>query len=213
MSRALATLLQRLGVLSARQLDLLLARGETDGNTLLLKILESGMAEEAEVGRLLASACQLPFLHPLPARLAGEALARIPASLASARMVLPLDFNELEGVLTVALADPTDEELQDELSFRTGHQLRVCVAAFYDLDAAIRRSYFAERFERGRRASSPSSPEPFSFERAGGARRVPSPAEPFGPERDGGVCRPASRRGGSPEPPNLPLAGPPSTRG
>lgn len=149
MSKALAVVLARVGLINERQLETLVAKAELENRDFLGLIMEAGMASDQDIARCLALTLKVPLVHPLPMRIPREVLSRIPASFATSRMVLPLEVNERENLFTVALADPTDQELQDELAFRSGMQLRICVAGYHELEQVVRRHYLSgDRNER-----------------------------------------------------------------
>ncbi|MBM4320078.1 MAG: hypothetical protein FJ125_08970, partial [Deltaproteobacteria bacterium] len=151
MSKSLAVLLTRVGMIKERQIESLLARAEQEGRSILAQIIESGLASDQDVARCLAHTLKIPLLHPLPQRIAKDVLALLPASFAMGAMILPLEKNERESLLTLAFADPVDQELQDEICFRTGMKLRVCVAGYHEVEQALRRHYLGpERLERER---------------------------------------------------------------
>jgi hypothetical protein len=74
----------------------------------------------------------------LPRRL----LKLIPKEMARDRLVLPVFLDAQSGVLEVAMADPADHELLDELRFRTGQDIRPMVAMASEVAEAVDRFYF-----------------------------------------------------------------------
>ncbi len=70
-----------------------------------------------------------------------QLLSLIPGDLAQELQVLPFSFNQSEQILEIALADPTDQDLLDELRFLTGLEIRPFVALASELSEAIKRFY------------------------------------------------------------------------
>lgn len=113
--------------------------------------VEAG-AGGASVEQILAQRLGLPFITlagKVPAR---AALAMVPAELAYARSVLPLDVHG--DMLRLAMADPADADTVHLLQFLSGKRLQLFVAARADLDRAITAHYGdshgAELFEVGK---------------------------------------------------------------
>ncbi|PRH83754.1 hypothetical protein [Arenimonas caeni] len=93
--------------------------------------------EAPSVERLLAQRLGLPFITLTDVSPTGAALAMVPAELAYARSVLPLDV--CGDVLRLAMADPADADTVHLLQFLAGKRLQLFVAARADLDRAITR--------------------------------------------------------------------------
>jgi type IV pilus assembly protein PilB len=74
-----------------------------------------------------------------PLRIAPEALAMIPREVAMKCCALPLEYKN--NLLVVALAEPQDLKLIDELRFRSGRQVSARFSFREDIVAGIRRFY------------------------------------------------------------------------
>ena len=68
-----------------------------------------------------------------------EALALVPRQMAVRHLLLPVACSHT--TVTVAMADPFDLAVIDELSFRTGRRVQAGIAGMRPLSAAIRRLY------------------------------------------------------------------------
>ena len=108
-------------------------------------------AGAASVEQLLAQKLGLPFISLVGKVPTRAALGMVPAELAYARSVLPLDVHG--DTLRLALADPADADTVHLLQFLSGKRLQLFVAARADLDRAITAHYGesqgAELFETG----------------------------------------------------------------
>ena len=68
-------------------------------------------------------------------------LRLVPAPFARAKQALPIFFDTETNTLEVALADPANQDVLDELRFRTGYAVRPLVALPTDLEEALARFY------------------------------------------------------------------------
>ncbi len=94
--------------------------GERLGRILVAR----GVVTEDVVGRLLARQLSLPFA-PEPLEPEGSALALVPAETARARMVLPLSATP--RAVRLAMADPLDVEVVDDVRFGSGRRVEPVV--------------------------------------------------------------------------------------
>lgn len=123
---------------------------QTDGERLGETVVRLGMVTPDEVVAALASQLSIdvfdPTMRPTP-----DALGLVSSALATAEDVLPLRLDG--GRLDVAMVDPTNLVLHDDLLWRTGaRRLRPLAALTDDLRAAVDRAY-------GLPARAPTKPE------------------------------------------------------
>lgn len=138
----LGTLIFRAGLLTEEQLEDALQEGVRTGKRLGEVLLESGLIGERDLGRLLADQkglrfVELGFLAPDPA-----AIALLSAEKAHMFAALPIGFED--GVPLVAVADPSNELVTENLRRALGQDPRLVVASRSDLHAAIDRFHGAE---------------------------------------------------------------------
>ena len=143
MRKRLGEVLVAEGVISGDQLQSALAEAARWGRRVGQVLLARGDCTEAQILEALAAqlevqAAPLELTTPPSPRL----LKLIPAELARDRLVVPVVLDVASGVLQVAMADPADYELLDELRFRTGHEIRPMVALASDVAEAVERFYF-----------------------------------------------------------------------
>jgi hypothetical protein len=140
--RLLGQLLLDAGVLEEAQLQEALADkppGERIGQTLI----RLGMVDELEVAHALANQLGLDVIdltgitpHPL-------AVDRVPARLAERHQLVPISLES--GLLTIAMADPTDVVALDDIRVVAGVRgIRRMAAAASDVDRLRRRAYRAD---------------------------------------------------------------------
>jgi type IV pilus assembly protein PilB len=133
------------GVIDDMQLQSVLAHQRKWGGRIGQCLVTLRFASEAQVVRALASKLECPVfdvstLAPGPAL--DAALALVPPDLALRHCLLPVAVDA--GSLTVAMADPTNVAVVDELSFRVGRRIRALIAGEDEIRRAVRRLYHGE---------------------------------------------------------------------
>lgn len=153
MYKRLGEILVDQGVINTQALQAALAASALYGRRVGEILVEQQSCTEQQIRSALAK--QLGFaevsLDPLQ-DIPTHVLRMIPADLAITRQILPLSVNDETGILDIALSDPADQDLLDELRFRTGHELRPMVAMSSEITLAIERfyNYTTPGFERAR---------------------------------------------------------------
>ena len=134
-------LIQR-GRIDAAQLESALAHQRQWGGRLGRAIVELGFASEGALIEALADQLGVPTVDLRDRDVAPELLRLLPAKLIRARRVLPLArlAEHRRGPLVVAVPDPADLGVLDELAFASGLQIRPVLAAEADLERAIARA-------------------------------------------------------------------------
>lgn len=155
--KRLGELLLEAGVIDETQLQSALGHQRRWGMKLGQALLDLKLATEAQVVAALArkfgyEVANLQAISPGP--LLDGALRLVPRDVAAKHTLLPIaaDTNSV----TVAMADPTNIAVVDELSFRTGRRVRICIAGERELSVLVRKLYFGEEAHRG--------PEPIAFD-------------------------------------------------
>jgi type IV pilus assembly protein PilB len=109
------------GLISREQLVKALAEQKSSGHRLGYVVVRLGMVEENEVTKILARLFRMPAVDLSRFEVEPTVLKLIPADIAMKQVVLPL---KREGrTLTVAMADPTNIGLIDDLKFITRYDL------------------------------------------------------------------------------------------
>ncbi|MBI2879354.1 MAG: hypothetical protein HYY19_06510 [Candidatus Rokubacteria bacterium] len=140
--RRLGELLVEQGFISRAQLAeaLEVQRRQSAEDTRLGAIMvEMGVVTHKAIGIALAIQYQVPFLD-----LAGRSIdpglrELVPAALARRWQIVPVSLEE--GILTIALADPTEEAARDEIRAATGLTVTAAVATPPEIAGAIARWY------------------------------------------------------------------------
>ena len=137
----LGQLLVEGGALSAGALAGARDEQRRSGRSVREVLLRQGLVGESQMARALAAHLDIALAEP-PFRPEAAALARIDAALARTKGVLPLT---IEGrVLTVAMANPLDTALIDDLSFQSGCHVEAVVAASSAVAEGVLNAYGGE---------------------------------------------------------------------
>jgi len=136
---ALTSILQRAGVVTEQQIDTVLARHRETGVRSGDLLVQLGMATEEDIGWALARQLDLTFVDPRPETFDRELVAMFPEELLRRHDALPLVLED--DCLAVALADPTDAAIIDELTVAAGRPLRLSVATPSAIRRALREVY------------------------------------------------------------------------
>ena len=153
------------GLVTREQLATALREHRSTHQRLGLVLVRQGVIDELELTKVLARQFRMPAVDLSRFEVDPRILKLIPADLALKRMVLPL---KREGrTLTVAVADPADQGLLEDLKFITRYDLFPVLAGEQTLRALIERHYESSdeqlqidpqgdgRDRRGRRGRSP----------------------------------------------------------
>ena len=134
----LGQLLLRRGVLSQQQLDEALRHQQSCSERKLIGevLVELGYVDERGVLETLAQAYGIPFASDT-ARLADPKVIEVlPRDFLEEHGVLPMFL--VRGVLTVAVSEPANLYLLEEIERRTGHRAQIVAATAEDIEAAHR---------------------------------------------------------------------------
>ena len=132
-------LLQR-GLISREQLQHALAEHLHSPEYLGKALVRLGYVSEDDLIRVLAEQLEMPCVHLKDATIDPHALKKVPAKLASHYNFLPLWFDEAD-VLHIAMADPFDVHILDELKLLLDSEVRPVLAGPRDIQDAIQRYY------------------------------------------------------------------------
>ncbi|HEY6006646.1 MAG TPA: hypothetical protein VIV57_27445 [Anaeromyxobacter sp.] len=133
-------MLVKRGNIDTAQLQSALAHQRRWGGRLGHAIVHLGFMKESAMLETLSEQLGVPYVQIGERAIPRQVLALVPEKLIRTRKVLPL---ELAGpgrrALVVALADPADLHVIDEIAFATGMTVRPALASEYDVDCAISR--------------------------------------------------------------------------
>jgi type IV pilus assembly protein PilB len=131
--------LMRDGLLSREQLTQALAEQKASKQRLGFVLVKLGLVPEIEITKILARQYRMPAVDLSRFEVDPKILKLVPADMAAKGVVLPL---KREGrTLTVAMADPSDLGLLEDLKFITRFDLFPVIAGEYTLRALIEKHY------------------------------------------------------------------------
>lgn len=135
----LGDLLVREGLITREQLTKALQEQVGTGHRLGLTLVKLGMVPETSVVKILARQHRMPAVDLTRFEVDPRLLKLIPADLANKHIVLPLKRDGRQ--LTVAIADPTNLGVVDDLKFITRYDIVPVLAGEYSMRAAIEKHY------------------------------------------------------------------------
>ena len=137
----LGTLIFRAGLLAEEQLEDALQEGMRTGKRLGEVLIERGWIAEKDLGRMLAGQKGLPYIEVTAADAQPDALRALPEEKARLQDALPLRFED--GEIVVAVADPSNELVIENLRRALGSEPRLVVAPHGELLRSIGEAYAA----------------------------------------------------------------------
>ncbi len=134
-------LLVQRGNIDAVQLQSALAHQRRWGGRLGRAIVQLGFMQEHAMMQTLSEQLGVPFVEIGDRPIPRQVVALVPEKLVRTRKVLPLELlgSARRGPLVVALADPADLRVIDEIAFATGMVVKPVLVAERDIDRAIAR--------------------------------------------------------------------------
>jgi type IV pilus assembly protein PilB len=135
----LGDILIREGLITRDQLTAALAEQKSSGHRLGYVLVKLGLVQELEVTKILARQYRMPAVDLARFEVDPKILKLVPADFTLKHVVLPL---KREGrTLTVAMADPTNTGVLDDLKFITRYDLFPVIAGEYTLRNLIEKHY------------------------------------------------------------------------
>jgi type IV pilus assembly protein PilB len=135
----LGDILIREGLITRDQLTAALAEQKSSGHRLGYVLVKLGLVQEIEVTKILARQYRMPAVDLTRFEVDPKILKLVPADFTLKHVVLPL---KREGrTLTVAMADPTNTGVLDDLKFITRYDLFPVIAGEYTLRNLIEKHY------------------------------------------------------------------------
>ncbi len=132
-------ILLQAGLIDELQLKAALGEQTRWGRRLGVALVKLGFVEERNLTRALAAQLDLPVARLAGKRIRQTVLDLVPAAVAERSMVVPLFVKKEAGAasLFLGMEDPSDLAVLDELSFRTGMQVKPVMVCPSELAEAI----------------------------------------------------------------------------
>ena len=135
----LGEILVRKGSLQRRELEQAVREATASGVRLGEHLLRTGLVEERDIALALSEQFGLPHVSIDPRRIDSTHASLMPSSTAQRLQVLPLYADE--HVICVAVADPTDVLVGDELRLLLDRPVEIVIAEQSDIAAGIAQRY------------------------------------------------------------------------
>jgi type IV pilus assembly protein PilB len=140
LSRRLADLLVEEGLVSSDHLKDALEIQKNGGEKLGTVLIEKTYITEEKLLQFLAEKTGISYVSLSDlGEISEEAVAAVPEAVARKKMLMP--FNKTKTRLTVAVADPLDVMVRDDLQMATGCEVVVCLASESEILAAHEKYY------------------------------------------------------------------------
>ena len=135
----LGEILLREGLVTREQLAQALTEQKNSKHRLGYVLVKLGLVQELEITKVLARQYRMPAVDLTRFEVDPKIIKLVPAEMATKSVVLPL---KREGrTLTIAMADPTDHGLLEDLKFITRFDLFPVIAGEYTLRNLIEKHY------------------------------------------------------------------------
>ena len=102
-------------------------------------LIDMGMTDDVNIAKTLASQLNIDFIHLKSLKIQNAVLQTIPASIATSSMIIPISKNEKK--LVVAMANPLEQYVIDDLRFITQLDIDIAVSPESEVLAAIDKYY------------------------------------------------------------------------
>ncbi len=152
MKKRLGEILMERGMIDADQLNAALSHQRQWGMRLGTALVAKGFVAEGTLTRVLSESLGFPMVDLAKVVVDPKALAIIPRRTCEQHDVLPLALKDPPGgkgrkILLIAMADPLNAAVIDELGFTTDTVVKPAIAQISSLEQAIRRYYYGQRVE------------------------------------------------------------------
>lgn len=142
--KQLGSILVQSGIITVKTLERALERQKGSGKRLGMVLEEMGVITEEELIKGLAEQLGLQTVAGIASHsFQWDILGLVPENLAVQKFVFPL--KQKEGVLALAMTDPSDHETIDFIAQKSGMKIIPVLATRDDITAAISRHYLGGR--------------------------------------------------------------------
>src|SRR5215510_12263315 len=129
-------------VLEPSQADDVLSEVELNGKTVEQAMIDGGFIDESSFYETIANGLGTECLDLSQREIAPEILRLIPSGLARLHGALPIDMTDT--TLRVALVDPFDVQIAEDLRFALGKDIKIFVAPPDQIDELIKQYYVTD---------------------------------------------------------------------
>jgi hypothetical protein len=149
MKKRLGEILIERGLIDVDQLNSALSHQRQWGMRLGTALVAKGFVAEGMLTRVLSESLGFPMVDLSRIVVDPKALQLVSRRMCEQHDVLPLGMKEQHGrkLLFLAMADPLNATVIDEIAFTTGAIVKPAIAQISSLEQAIRRYYLGQRVE------------------------------------------------------------------
>jgi type IV pilus assembly protein PilB len=141
MPERITALLLNEGFVSRELMDRAQRDAKTNGTTVTASLIRTGAIDEVELTKIIARTYRMPAVDLSKFEVDPKILRLVPSELATRHGLLPL---KRDGrTLTVAVADPTNQEILEDLKFITRYDIFPVLAGEVTLRSVIEKAYDA----------------------------------------------------------------------
>ncbi|MBI5873951.1 MAG: Flp pilus assembly complex ATPase component TadA [Candidatus Omnitrophica bacterium] len=127
------------GVITPDQLDIGLREQKKTGDFICTTLVKLGFTTEEKVFVTLSRHLNVAYIRLKEKEIAVDVVGRVPAKFASHYKIMPIEFKE--GHLVVAMADPLNVRILDDMRLLLGFEVRGVLATEVEIQEAIRKYY------------------------------------------------------------------------
>ncbi|MBI5200932.1 MAG: type IV-A pilus assembly ATPase PilB [Elusimicrobia bacterium] len=142
MSKRLGDLMVETGVISVEQLHQALQAQQKEGTKLGAILVEKGFITEVQLLQFLSRQCGIDYVHLSEVEISEETVRKVPEALCRQHVLLATGMKNKK--LIVAVADPLNVLVLDDLKLMTGFEIDAVLASETDILAAIDKHFGAK---------------------------------------------------------------------
>ena len=135
-----------MGAITTAEIEKIQEQSRVTGNNFGVTGISEGLFNEEQLAQALAIQSQNEYIDLDQLTLDPELLAKLPAGIPMKFTLVPLELNE--GVLTVAIADPTNVMALDNLELQLGMPLEIKIASRAQIERLIDKGAGSQRVLR-----------------------------------------------------------------
>jgi type IV pilus assembly protein PilB len=141
--RTLGRILVKMGVLTREKVHECMAVQQKKGGGVLLGqvMLELGAVDEKQLKKALAAQRGMEYVDLIGLEIDKSIIEQVPAQMANAYRVVPLEYEKTSNIMTVAIDSPDNFKATDDLSTLMGYKVKAKVTSPGDLDEVLKRYY------------------------------------------------------------------------
>lgn len=124
---------------SRKEMDALLKEADTSNISLQQLLLKRNVSSERDILNILAEELHLSYVDIRGSAIDKSVIAKVPVKIVSYYKFIPL---KLEGrLLTIAVSNPLDIKMQDEIRTQLGYDIEIVLACEQDIIEALKANY------------------------------------------------------------------------